>query len=52
MTARAALIVTLTLPLSLALAGIPASPNIVFQTAAQNTLVISDLPGPTGGIMP
>jgi uncharacterized protein involved in type VI secretion and phage assembly len=36
---------------ALALAGIPASPNIVFQTAAQNTLVISDLPGPTGGIM-
>ena len=36
---------------ALALAGIPASPNIVFQTAGQNTIVISDLSGPTGGIM-
>lgn len=36
---------------ALALAGIPASPNIVLQTLAQNTLVVSDLPGPTGGIM-
>ncbi len=36
---------------ALALAGIPASPNIVLQTAAQNAIVISDLPGPTGGIM-
>jgi hypothetical protein len=27
------------------------SPSIVFQTAGQNTLAISDLPGPTGGIM-
>jgi uncharacterized protein involved in type VI secretion and phage assembly len=35
----------------LALAGLPISPNIVMQTAGQNTLVISDLPGPTGGIM-
>ena len=35
----------------LALAGIPASPNIVLQTMAQNTVVVSDLPGPTGGIM-
>ena len=35
----------------LALAGNPASPNIVLQTSLQNTLVISDLPGPTGGIM-
>ena len=24
---------------------------MVFQTAAQNSLVISDVPGPTGGIM-
>jgi len=31
--------------------GLPISPNIVLQTAGQNTLVISDLPGPTGGIM-
>jgi len=36
---------------TLALAGLPVSPNIVLQTAGQNTLVISDLPGPTGGIM-
>jgi uncharacterized protein involved in type VI secretion and phage assembly len=36
---------------ALALAGIPASPNIVFQTTAENAFVISDLPGPTGGIM-
>lgn len=36
---------------TLALAGPPGDPNIVFQTARQNTLMISDLPGPTGGIM-
>jgi uncharacterized protein involved in type VI secretion and phage assembly len=36
---------------ALALAGNPASPNIVFQTGLQNSIVISDLPGPTGGIM-
>jgi hypothetical protein len=36
---------------SLALAGVPGDPNIVFQTALQNSIVISDLPGPTGGIM-
>jgi uncharacterized protein involved in type VI secretion and phage assembly len=36
---------------ALALAGNPASPSIVLQTMAQNSLVISDLPGPTGGIM-
>lgn len=36
---------------ALALASIPASPNIVLQTTAQNAIVISDLPGPTGGIM-
>jgi len=35
----------------LAKAGLPVSPNIVMQTAGQNTFVISDLPGPTGGIM-
>jgi uncharacterized protein involved in type VI secretion and phage assembly len=35
----------------LALAGLPISPNIVLQTAAQNAIVISDIPGPTGGIM-
>jgi uncharacterized protein involved in type VI secretion and phage assembly len=32
-------------------AGLPVSPNIVMQTVGQNTFVISDLPGPTGGIM-
>jgi uncharacterized protein involved in type VI secretion and phage assembly len=36
---------------ALALAGNPASPSIVLQTGLQNCLVISDLPGPTGGIM-
>jgi uncharacterized protein involved in type VI secretion and phage assembly len=36
---------------TLAFAGLPVSPNIVLQTAGQNTIVISDLPGPTGGIM-
>ena len=36
---------------TLAHAGLPISPNIVLQTAGQNSLVISDLPGPTGGIM-
>lgn len=35
----------------LAFAGLPISPNIVMQTAGQNSIVISDLPGPTGGIM-
>ena len=35
----------------LALAGLPTSPSIIFQTMMQNTLAISDLPGPTGGIM-
>ncbi len=36
---------------ALALAGIPTSPNIVLQTTGQNALVVSDLPGPTGGLM-
>jgi hypothetical protein len=36
---------------ALALAGNPASPSIVMQSALQNTIVISDLPPPTGGIM-
>lgn len=35
----------------LAHAGLPISPNIVMQTAGQNAFVISDLPGPTGGLM-
>jgi uncharacterized protein involved in type VI secretion and phage assembly len=36
---------------ALALAGAPYGPNIVLQTAAQNSIVISDAPGPAGGIM-
>lgn len=36
---------------ALALAGVPGNPNILLQTTLQNTVVISDLPGPTGGIM-
>jgi hypothetical protein len=35
----------------LARAGIPAAPNLVFQTLGQHCLVLSDLPGPTGGLM-
>ncbi len=31
--------------------GLPVSPSIVFQTAGQNLISISDLPGPTGGIL-
>jgi uncharacterized protein involved in type VI secretion and phage assembly len=29
----------------------PASPSIVMQTTLQNRVIISDLPGPTGGII-
>jgi uncharacterized protein involved in type VI secretion and phage assembly len=36
---------------ALALAGVPGDPNIVLQTTLQHTIVLSDLPGPTGGIM-
>lgn len=36
---------------ALALAGNPASPSIVLQTNGQNSIVISDIPGPSGGIM-
>ena len=36
---------------ALALAGVPGDPNIVLQTTLQNAVVLSDLPGPTGGIM-
>ena len=35
----------------LAKAGLPVSPSIVLQTAGQNMVVISDLPGPAGGIL-
>jgi len=31
--------------------GLPVAPNIVLQTLGQNSIVLSDLPGPTGGIM-
>lgn len=36
---------------ALALAGNPASPSIVLQTGLQNTIMISDMPGPAGGIL-
>lgn len=36
---------------ALALAGNPVSPSIILQTGLQNSIIISDLPGPTGGIM-
>lgn len=36
---------------ALALATPPGLQSIVFQTTSQNTLMISDAPGPTGGIL-
>jgi uncharacterized protein involved in type VI secretion and phage assembly len=36
---------------ALALAGVPGDPNIIIQTTLQNAIVVSDLAGPTGGIM-
>lgn len=36
---------------AIVLAGLPVSPSIVLQTAGQNMIVISDVPGPAGGIM-
>lgn len=36
---------------ALALAGPPALQQVVVQTTLQNTLMISDVPGPTGGIL-
>lgn len=36
---------------ALALAAPPGAPNIVLQTSGQNTLMLSDLPGPSGGIL-
>jgi uncharacterized protein involved in type VI secretion and phage assembly len=36
---------------ALALAGNPLSPSIVLQTGLQNTLMISDMPGPAGGLL-
>ena len=35
----------------LAMLGNPVSPSIVLQTTLQNSISISDVPGPTGGIM-
>jgi uncharacterized protein involved in type VI secretion and phage assembly len=35
----------------LATAGNPVSPSIVLQTGLQHSVVLSDVPGPTGGIM-
>ena len=36
---------------ALALAGVPGLQQIVVQTTSQNTLLISDVPGPAGGIL-
>jgi uncharacterized protein involved in type VI secretion and phage assembly len=36
---------------AVALAAPPAVPNLVFQTIGQNTVMLSDVPGPTGGIL-
>jgi hypothetical protein len=38
-------------PSPLAYLGLPVSPSIVFQTSLQNSISISDTPGPLGGIM-
>lgn len=36
---------------TLAMAGNPISPSIILQSGLQSTIMISDLPGPTGGIL-
>ena len=36
---------------AMALAAPPAVPNLVLQTIGQNTVMMSDVPGPTGGIL-
>ncbi len=36
---------------ALALAAVPAAPNVVLQTQGQTMLMLSDTPGPTGGIL-
>jgi uncharacterized protein involved in type VI secretion and phage assembly len=36
---------------ALALAAPPAVPNMVMQTTGQTTLLLSDVPGPTGGVL-
>jgi uncharacterized protein involved in type VI secretion and phage assembly len=35
----------------MALEGLPSSPSVVIQTLGQNAIVISDVPGPDGGII-
>jgi uncharacterized protein involved in type VI secretion and phage assembly len=36
---------------ALALTGLPASPSVLVQTQGQQMLMLSDVPGPTGGIV-
>lgn len=36
---------------AMAQAGVPGSPSIVLQTQSQNTVMLSDVPGPAGGIL-
>lgn len=36
---------------ALALTAVPVAPNVVLQTQGQTTLMLSDTPGPTGGIL-
>jgi uncharacterized protein involved in type VI secretion and phage assembly len=36
---------------SMAQAGVPGVQSLVIQTTGQNTLMVSDVPGPTGGIL-
>jgi uncharacterized protein involved in type VI secretion and phage assembly len=36
---------------ALALTGLPVSPSVLLQTQGQQTLMLSDVPGPTGGIL-
>jgi uncharacterized protein involved in type VI secretion and phage assembly len=36
---------------AVALAAVPGVPHFVLQTAGQNTLAVSDMPGPVGGIL-
>ena len=38
-------------PPALALTAVPAAPNVVLQTQGQTTLMLSDTPGVTGGIL-
>lgn len=38
-------------PPVLALAALPGKPSVVIQTPGQNVVALSDLPGPTGGVL-